>query len=99
MGMFLIEFSHEGIEFVLLLQAVHARRPGGFFLLGQMHALVSPVLLGWGTRLGRASAILVSGQGATPRTVRPARAKPGGDNLLAVLSQTGICTKMCSVSR
>ena len=36
---------HEGIEAGLLLQAVDARRPGGFLLQRQVHALVAAVLL------------------------------------------------------
>ena len=40
-----IELMDEGIEAGLLLQAVHARRPGGLLLEGEMHALVAAVLL------------------------------------------------------
>ncbi len=43
---FLVEFFYELVEAGLLLQAVHAGRPGGLFLEREMHALVTPVLLG-----------------------------------------------------
>jgi hypothetical protein len=42
---FAVEFAHEGIEARLLLQAVHARRAGGLLFQGQVHALVTTVLL------------------------------------------------------
>src|SRR5215470_14206809 len=42
---FVVEFLQEGIEARLLLQAVDARRSGGFRLEGQMHALEAAVLL------------------------------------------------------
>jgi hypothetical protein len=38
-----VELVHEGIELCLLLQ--RARRAGGLFLQGQVHALVAAVLL------------------------------------------------------
>ncbi len=44
-GSFSVEFDEEVIEAGLLLKAVHARRPGGFLLQGEMHALMAPVLL------------------------------------------------------
>jgi len=40
-----IELPHEGIEALLLLQAVEAGRPGRFLLQGEVHALVAAVLL------------------------------------------------------
>ena len=40
-----IEFADKIIETRLLLEAVHARRSGGFLLERQMHALVAAVLL------------------------------------------------------
>ncbi len=40
-----IELADEGIEAVLLLQAVEARRAGCLLLEGEMHALVAAVLL------------------------------------------------------
>ena len=46
MGSFLIEFLQEGVELGLLLQEVGARRAGGFFLQGEMHALMPAILLG-----------------------------------------------------
>src|SRR5271166_3858331 len=42
---FLVEFPYEIVEAGLLLKAVHAWRPGGLFLQGEMHALVATVLL------------------------------------------------------
>ncbi|MGY4625424.1 uncharacterized protein YndB with AHSA1/START domain [Bradyrhizobium sp. USDA 4486] len=45
MGALGIELVHEGIEALLLLQAVEARRPGGLLLEGEMHALVPAILL------------------------------------------------------
>jgi hypothetical protein len=44
-GALAIEFLNEGIEFGLLLQAVHARGTGCFFLEDEVHAFVSAVLL------------------------------------------------------
>ena len=46
MGSFVIEFLQEGVELGLLLQEVGARRAGGFFLQGEMHALMPAILLG-----------------------------------------------------
>lgn len=46
MRAFGVEFAPEGIEAVLLLQAVHAGRPCGLLLQGQVHAFVAAVLLG-----------------------------------------------------
>ena len=46
MRAFGVELLEEGIEAGLLLEAVHAWRPGCFLLQGQMHALVTAVLLG-----------------------------------------------------
>jgi hypothetical protein len=40
-----VEFAHEGVEASLLLQAVHARRAGGFLFQGQVHALMTAILL------------------------------------------------------
>ena len=40
-----IELADEGIEAFLLHQAVGARRTGCFLLEGEVHALVTPVLL------------------------------------------------------
>jgi hypothetical protein len=40
-----VKLFREGVEAVLLLQAVHARRTGGFLLEPAMHALVAAVLL------------------------------------------------------
>jgi len=40
-----VELPNEGIEALLLLQAVEARRPGCFLLEGEVHALVATVLL------------------------------------------------------
>src|SRR5689334_4461076 len=40
-----IELAEEGIEALLLLQTVAARRAGGLLLEGQMHALMAAVLL------------------------------------------------------
>jgi hypothetical protein len=40
-----VELFPEGVEAVLLLQAVHARRTDGFLLERAMHALVAAVLL------------------------------------------------------
>ena len=45
MGAFGVELAEEGIEPGLLLQSVEARRPRGFFLQGQVHALMATVLL------------------------------------------------------
>ena len=45
MRSFDIELVNEGIEAVLLLQAVPAWRAGRLFLEGEMHALVAAVLL------------------------------------------------------
>src|SRR5579864_6107776 len=45
MGPFLIELLQESVELGLLLQDVSARGASGFFLQGQMHALVTAVLL------------------------------------------------------
>ena len=42
---FSIELSYEGIEAVLLLQTVEARRAGCFLLECEVHALVPAVLL------------------------------------------------------
>ncbi len=46
MGSLRVEFMNEFIEACLLLQSVDTRRPGCFFLQGQMHALMAAVLLG-----------------------------------------------------
>jgi hypothetical protein len=43
---FSIELTYEGIEAVLLLQAVKARRADSLLLEGEVHALVPTVLLG-----------------------------------------------------
>jgi hypothetical protein len=40
-----VELAQEGLETLLLLQAVEARRASCLFLEGQMHALVAAVLL------------------------------------------------------
>jgi hypothetical protein len=40
MGPFGIELANEGIEAVLLLQAVEARRPGSFLFKSEVQALV-----------------------------------------------------------
>jgi hypothetical protein len=40
-----VELADEGIEARLLLQAVHAGRPGGFLFQRQVHALMTAVLL------------------------------------------------------
>lgn len=45
MGALKVELLHEAVEGGLLLQAVHARRPGGLFFEGQLHAFMTPVLL------------------------------------------------------
>ena len=45
MRTFGIELANEGVEAFLLLQAVGARRAGCFLLEGEVHALVTPVLL------------------------------------------------------
>jgi hypothetical protein len=45
MGPFDIELMNEGIEAVLLLQAIEAGRTDRFRLEGEMHALVAAVLL------------------------------------------------------
>ena len=45
MRAFGVELADEGVEAGLLLEAVHARRAGGFLLQGQVHALVAAVLL------------------------------------------------------
>src|SRR6187431_3297754 len=50
MGPLEIELLNEDVEALLLLQRVPARRPGGFLLEGEVHALVAAVLLGM-TRL------------------------------------------------
>ena len=41
-----VELANEGVEAFLLLQAVGARRAGCFLLEGEVHALVTAVLLG-----------------------------------------------------
>src|SRR5271154_2235443 len=46
MGPLLIELLDKGIELGLLLQEVGAGRPCCFFLQGQVHTLMSSVLLG-----------------------------------------------------
>jgi hypothetical protein len=46
MRSFVIELLQESVELGLLLQEVGARRAGGFFLQGQMHAFMPAVLLG-----------------------------------------------------
>jgi len=48
-----VELANEGVEALLLLQTVAAWRPGGFPLEGEMHTLVSAVLL----RLARLDAL------------------------------------------
>ena len=53
MGSFEVEFLNEGVELGLLLEAVHAGRPGCLLLEGQVHALVTAVLL----RLARLDAL------------------------------------------
>jgi hypothetical protein len=40
-----VELVEEIVEAGLLLQAVHARRSGGFLLKGEAHTLVAAVLL------------------------------------------------------
>jgi hypothetical protein len=42
---FIVELFNEGIELGLLLQQISAGWTSGFFLQGQMHALVAAVLL------------------------------------------------------
>ena len=42
---FVVELLHEGIELGLLLQQIGAGGARGFFLQGQMHALMPAVLL------------------------------------------------------
>ena len=46
MGSLVIEFLQAGVELGLLLQEVGARRAGGCFLQGEMHALMPGILLG-----------------------------------------------------
>jgi hypothetical protein len=41
-----IELAEEGVEAFLLLQAIGAWGPGRFLLEGEVHALMTPVLLG-----------------------------------------------------
>ena len=55
MRSFGVELLHEGVEAGLLLEAVHARRPGGFLLEGEVHALVAavPLRLSWLDALDR----------------------------------------------
>jgi hypothetical protein len=43
---FVIKLFQEGVELGLLLQEVGARRAGGFFFQGEMHALMPAILLG-----------------------------------------------------
>jgi hypothetical protein len=43
---FIIEFVDEAVELALLGGEAVRRRPGGFVLERQMHAFVTPVLLG-----------------------------------------------------
>jgi hypothetical protein len=43
-----VELVNEGVEAGLLLQAIHAWRTGRFLLEGEVHALVTTVLLGGG---------------------------------------------------
>ncbi len=43
---FLVELLREIVEPGLLLETVHARRPGGLLLEREMHPLVAAVLLG-----------------------------------------------------
>jgi hypothetical protein len=45
MGPFGIELANEGIEAVLLLQAVAARRPGSFLFESEVQALVTSGIL------------------------------------------------------
>lgn len=45
MRAFIIVNINETVEAGLLLQDVHARRPGGFLLQGQMHTFMAAVLL------------------------------------------------------
>src|SRR2546423_6681832 len=40
-----VELVNEGVEALLLLQAIHARRAGGLLLQREVHALVTAVLL------------------------------------------------------
>ena len=55
MRSFGVELLNEGIEAGLLLQAVHARRPGSLALEGEGHALERPFCCGWpGLRRARA---------------------------------------------
>ena len=46
-----IELVHESVEAALLLQAVRAWRTSGFFLEGEVHALMAAVLLSGSTLL------------------------------------------------
>ena len=43
---FSIELVHEVVEAGLLLQAIHARRPGCLLFESEVHALMAAILLG-----------------------------------------------------
>ncbi len=45
MRSFIVELAHEIVKAGLLLKAVHSRRACRFLLEGEMHALMTPVLL------------------------------------------------------
>ena len=63
MGEFAVELLNEVIE-PCLLQAVDARRAGGFLLEGDMHALMAPVLVG----MARLDALYLNAEPDLPDT-------------------------------